>query len=63
MKTPTIQPEAQQSQAQPTPAAAPPQPLHPSLPPDEFHGVAGSYLFDPATGRRTPMREADHSQN
>ncbi len=33
--------------------------LHPSLPMDEFHGVAGSYLFDPATGKRTPVVDAD----
>lgn len=61
MKTPANPPEAQQSKAQPIPAAPLHQPLHPSLPLDEFHGVAGSYLFDPTTGHRTPMREADNS--
>ncbi len=63
MKTPTTPTQMQQSQDQPVQDAPHPQSLHPSLPLDEFHGVAGSYLFDPATGRRTPVREAAHSQN
>ena len=38
--------------------AAPTEPLHPSLLPDEYHGKAGSYVFDPATGKRTPVADA-----
>ena len=61
MKTPTNPPEAQQGKEQTVQVKPQRQPLHPSLPSDEFHGVAGSYLFDPTTGLRTLVREADNS--
>lgn len=47
-------PDGVEDEALPEPAA----PLHPSLPVDEFHGVAGTYLFDPTTGQRTRVVDA-----
>lgn len=62
-------PVAAEGEALPEPAATPAavvaeaaEPLHPSLPVDEFHGVAGSYLYDPATGKRTRVDGPDLNQ-
>lgn len=49
---------------QPRPAGAP---AHPTLPAssrevlttDQYAGLGGSYLFDPATGTRTPITDED----
>ena len=51
-------PDAAEGEALPKDTAEPQAPLHPSLPLDEFHGVAGTYVFDPATGQRTRVADA-----
>lgn len=48
-------PAAQAEPLPPTDAA----PLHPSLPLDEYHGKAGSYVYDPETRKRTPVRDTE----
>lgn len=64
MKKPVDLPEGAEGEVLPETtqagaAEAVAEPLHPSLPMDEYHGLAGSYLYDPTTGKRTPLVSED----
>jgi hypothetical protein len=51
-----IKPDSAEEAAAP---AAPAKTAFDAIRTDEYAGQGGSYLFDPATGKRTPITEED----